>query len=441
MRHRSHALAFAPLFLLALAASPAAAKQVKLDARLGTGMVLAGARQTAYLKIGLQGVALPEARRTPVNVALVLDKSGSMAGERKMENAKEAAVRAVDALDRDDIVSIVAYDHTVQVLVPATKVRDRAAIRRAIFRLRPAGNTALFAGVSKGADELRKFLDRNRVNRVILLSDGLANVGPSSPGALGQLGASLAREGISVTTLGLGLGYNEDLMERLARLSDGNHMFVERADQLARIFEAEFGEVLSVVGQNARVRVVCAEGVRPVRVLGRDADITGQTVYTTFNQVYGGQEKFIIVEVELPAGAAGGSLPVASVSVEYSDMGLRQTARLQRNVTVGFSGSPRDVEAHRDRDVMISAVALVANERNRQAVVLRDAGDVKAARKTLLDNAAFLQQNASRYRSKSLESQREDNRKDADNLQGKRWKRQRKAMRRMQHKFDLQQGY
>src|SRR4029450_1790476 len=90
-----------------------------------------------------------------------------------------------------------------------------------------------------GAAAVRKFLDRQRVNRIILLSDGQANVGPSSPGDLGNLGASLIKEGISVTTLGLGLDYNEDLMTQLARRSDGNHYFIENSSDLARRFGYE----------------------------------------------------------------------------------------------------------------------------------------------------------------------------------------------------------
>ena len=105
----------------------------------------------------------------------------------------------------------------------------------------------MFSGVSKGASEVRKFLDSNRVSRVILLSDGLANLGPSTPSELGQLGHSLSKEGISVTTIGLGLGYNEDLMTQLAGMSDGNHAFVQNYSDLTKIFAAEFNTALTVV--------------------------------------------------------------------------------------------------------------------------------------------------------------------------------------------------
>src|SRR6185436_579493 len=139
-----------------------------------------GQKQTSYVRVGLTGIPINDTGRTPVNVAIVLDKSGSMAGE-KLRKAKEAAIVSIDRLGPNDIVSVIAYDQTVEVLVPATKVSDRLALHRAIERLSADGNTALFAGVSKGAAEVRKFLDPHRVNRIILLSDGQANIGPSSP--------------------------------------------------------------------------------------------------------------------------------------------------------------------------------------------------------------------------------------------------------------------
>ena len=254
--------------ILILTAPEVFARSVELTVAVCHPLIIASQKQTAYVKVGLTGVPVTEAReRAPVNVAIVLDRSGSMAGQ-KLEQAKEAAIQAIARLERNDIVSVVAYDDTIQVLMPATRARNKEEIFQAIRRLRPGNTTALFAGVSKGAAEIRKFLETNQVNRVVLLSDGLANVGPSSSAALASLGASLAKEGISVTTLGLGLDYNEDLMVALARASDGNHAFVENAVDLTRIFGFEFKDVLSAVARDVQITITCAPDVRPVRVLG-----------------------------------------------------------------------------------------------------------------------------------------------------------------------------
>jgi len=139
-----------------LAMTSAQAKQVELRAELGSPVIEAGRKQTTFLKIALTGFKLDnESDRTPANIAIVLDKSGSMAGE-KLESAKQAARMAVNLLNENDIISIISYDSTVNVLVPATKVSDKKAINRAIDRMRSNGKTALFAGVSKAR---RKFVN------------------------------------------------------------------------------------------------------------------------------------------------------------------------------------------------------------------------------------------------------------------------------------------
>jgi Ca-activated chloride channel family protein len=181
--------------LLLLAPLPAlAGPQLTLRAEVGTPVVLSGGSRTAYLKVGLTGFELPDSKaRAPVNLAIVLDRSSSMSGE-KIQRAKEAAIMVVDRLRDDDIVAVISYDSVVEVLVPATRASEREHIRNKIRALDARGMTALFAGVSKGAQELRKFLSGDHVNRVILLSDGQANVGPASPNELGHLGMTLAKE-------------------------------------------------------------------------------------------------------------------------------------------------------------------------------------------------------------------------------------------------------
>lgn len=421
------------------AATPAGGP-LTLETRMSTPLVLAGGPTTAYVKVALTGRPLEMAGRPPVNVALVIDKSGSMQGV-KIERARDAAIQAIAQLAPQDIVSIVTYDTTVTVLAPATRASDKAALFDAVRRIRPGGDTALFAGVTKGAAEVRKFLERGRVNRVILLSDGLANVGPSSPADLGGLGASLMREGISVTTFGLGLGYNEDLMVALARQSDGNHAFIEDAADLARFFELELGTAAAVVAQDVQLRLECGPGVRPVRVLGRPADIIGGRVTASMNQIYARQTQHLLLEVELAPGASGETRPVVQVEAIYGDVRSRVSASLAGETSVRFTGDRTAVERATDREVMVAAVEQIATERNALAVTLRDRGEVQQARDLLHQNAAFLDDNRARYNAPSLERLKNDNVSDAENLEGESWNRQRKTMRKKQLQMEMQQMY
>ncbi len=269
---------------------------------------------------------------------------------------------------------------------------------------------------------------------MILLSDGLANVGPSSPVELAELGASLAAEGIAVTTIGLGLDYNEQLMTRLAAASDGNHFFAEAAGDLERVYNIELGEVLSVIAQDVDVEVTFAEPVRPVRILGRRADLDGQKVSGRLNQLYSRQTKYFLVEVEIPAGRPRQQLEVADVRVYYSKMfrsggkSAETRERLASRVSVSFTDSVAEVEAARDPRVMASVARQIGAERNRYAMRLRDEGKVEECREALLANAAYLEKSAELYGNRWLELDAKRNLEDADNLEEEAWQRQRKQM-------------
>ena len=130
--------------------------KIGLNVAMDKPIMLAGSAQNGYLMVELDGFRMDSGcKRSPVNIAIVIDKSGSMGGE-KIAKAREAAIMAINRLDSNDIISIVTYDSNVNVLVPATKVSDKEAIFRAIRQIRADGSTALFGGVSKGAKEMRK---------------------------------------------------------------------------------------------------------------------------------------------------------------------------------------------------------------------------------------------------------------------------------------------
>jgi Ca-activated chloride channel homolog len=433
------------LFLTSLLALPAQARQIELSAELGTPVVEAGHVHRTFLKISLTGFELSGlTERTPANVSLVLDESGSMTGE-KLEKAKEAALLAVDLLNEDDILSIISYDSHVKVLVPATRVADKADIRRAIRAMKAGGQTALFAGVSKGAREIRKFIDKERVNRIILLSDGQANVGPSTVTELGELGMSLGKEGISVTTIGLGAGYNEDLMANLAGYSDGNHAFVEDPEDLVKIFNYEFGDVLSVVAQDLLIRIEFEDGIRPLRILGRNGEIIGREVTTRMNQLYSDQEKYILLEVEVPEGMANETRDLASVTVSYQNMANKQQEDVRDKVSVSYSSSSDDVARSRNREVVTTATKQVANEMSKQALKLRDEGRREEAQSLLNSSADFVRAQGAMLGGEEKEQLEEfsaEVESDADAITlDEEWDRTRKAIRAKQYRQDTQQNY
>lgn len=431
-------------FLSIPAADAGAGQPVKVRADLGQTVLPEGQGGSVYLRVGLEGIAPDnEGARIPANVMLVIDKSGSMKGDR-IDQAQEAALMAVERLGKQDVLGIVAYSDNAYVLAPAETLRDTDEMRGAIRGLEADGRTALYAGVSQGIREIRPFIDPYKVNRVILLSDGMANVGPSSPRELEALGREAAEAGVSVTTIGLGLGYNEDLMTRLALASDGNHAFVEKPGDLVTIFNEEFGDVLAAVGGDVEIIIDCPDGFEPVRVLGREAKVEGDKIRLKMNQIYGKQEKYVVVELKVDGARAKGSAEAARVEVNYTDLALKKRAVAESRAALRFSPSAEDVKASLNKDVMAAVTTQIATARNEEAVSLRDSGKTEEAKKLLRDNAAYLRENADQLppaAAAPLRNLSERNLKDAENLTGAEWDRTRKTMRAQQYKDKTQQRY
>jgi Ca-activated chloride channel family protein len=377
-------------------APSSAAVTVRVD--VDRTVLPADSTERAVVKIGLDGIRLQRSElRPPVNVALVIDRSGSMSGD-KIAHAREAALEAVAYFAPDDIVALVVYDNRIDTLVPAQRVGDGRRLRDAIRGIAARGGTALHGGVTRGAAEVRKNLeDRRFVNRVILLSDGLANVGPSSPEELGRLGTALMKEGIAVTTIGLGLGYNEDLMTRLAQRSDGNTYFVEHSGELSRIFAAELGDVLNVVARRVVVEIDFPAGVRPLAFVGRDGTIRGQRAELSLNQLYGGQEKFALIEVEVAPCAAGTEREIARARVSYEDPVRQSAVTIGAARAVQFSASRRAVVKSADHKVQADYAANVIAVAKDEAVALVDADRRDRAAAVIRERAAELRRTADVY--------------------------------------------
>jgi len=375
----------------------AATEKVKTRVEIDRGTLPADRVQTAIVKVTLDAPAPVQRNRRPaVNLCVVLDRSGSMSGA-KLAKAKEAAIEALRRLDQDDIFSVVVYDHNVQTVVQAQKARHVERIEALIRSIRSGGNTALFGGVSQGAAQVRRNLGEDYVHRIILLSDGIANTGPSSPEDLGRLGASLLKENISVTTVGVGMDYNEDLMTQLSERSDGNTYFVESSRDLPRIFAAELGDVLNVVARKVKVIIECPGEVKPLRIIGRDGRIRGKQVELGLNQLYGNQEKYVLVELELPPGKEGRKMEIARVNVTYEDPVTKRFETASARGVAGFSRDRQKVDRSTNvrvqKDVQLNYSA-IAQE---QAIDFADKGRTEAAAQELKKSALKLKAFGTRH--------------------------------------------
>ncbi len=341
------------------------------------------------VQIDLDGRRPDRGHRTPMNLAVVLDRSGSMGGA-KIEKARQAACVAVDQLSDDDSFSLVIFDNETEVLIAPERVggpRQRETLKDRIDGIRPRGGTAIYDGVKIGAQQLRRFLDRERVNRIVLLSDGLANVGPSRPADLARLGSDLRREGISVTTIGLGDDYNEDLMTALAESSSANYYYVRDAEKLPGIFAEELGAARSVIARGVTIRITVPDGVRIREIIGRpEIDCSDRTVEISLPEYFGGDKRRFLARV-VAEKEVSEPLEIAMVDLRYdSDSGKAEPQR--QSAKIGFT----DEEQKADDSLRAEVVREVAVINNRlakeRAVQLADEGRSKDAADVLRRQAA-----------------------------------------------------
>jgi len=227
-------------------------------------------------------------------------------------------------------------------------------------------------------------------------------VGPSTPEDLARLGAALIKENISVTTVGVGVDYNEDLMARLSQKSDGNTYFVESGYDLPAIFTAELGDVLNVVAKKVKVIITLEEDVTPVEIIGREGRINGNRITLSMNQLYGGQEKYALVEVKLPASTPGSNRKIARADVYYENPFTREQVQSSGVSHIKFSSNPATVAASTNIDVVREYQLNLNALAQEKAIELSDKGDKKKAVAELKKSAGKLKEMGAKYEDEIL---------------------------------------
>ncbi|MFC1593723.1 VWA domain-containing protein [Candidatus Omnitrophota bacterium] len=385
-------ISFLVITLAVLVVCNSAWARVKVYTDVDKPVVLAGDDSTIVVKVGLSGDDVPRPKkRLLFNIAVVLDKSGSMRSRRKIENAKQGAIEIVDRLTCDDIFSFIVYGTQPQVLIPAQRVTNKDALIDVIQSISADGSTALYDGVVFGAAEVRKHASEEHINRIVLLSDGLANVGPQSTDDLAELGMSLSDEGIIVSTIGVGLDYNEDLMTALAASGDGNAYFAANSDELPDIFTEEIGEAMTLLARDIAINVDCPDKVTPIRVLGRRGVITDTDMELTIGHLYGKNEKFALFEIQVPAMKAGKNITVARVNIKYSDPYSKNIVTDHQTLSIAYHKDQGFVERKQNKQIIKEAALNRAAEVKRRAIALSDKGDFLSASRLMKSNSSTLE--------------------------------------------------
>ncbi len=330
--------------------------------------------------------ATGERHRAPVNLAIVLDRSGSMSGA-KLDIAKQAVEEAIARLEADDRFSVVVYDDVVDVVIESTHASAEAR-RGAVERLRgieARGSTNLGEGWLRGCEQVAAHLAEQGVNRCLLLTDGLANKGITDAGELAAHAAALRTRGVSTTTFGVGNDFDERLLQELADAGGGHFYYIADAPQIRDAITSEVGETLEIVARDVALEVTARDEIRvepisPYQVSGRG----GRTV-VAIGDLGSEQTVEVVLRLTFPYGdlgrEAGAIVALTDRDGVFGPAGAGETEPARLSWTYADHAA-NDAQA-RDPEVDRAVARLFAARARQEAVRRNRAGDFVHARSAL----------------------------------------------------------
>jgi Ca-activated chloride channel homolog len=286
-------------------------------------------------------------RRAPLNVCLCIDRSGSMEGE-PMTYVKQACNYVVDMLEPNDILSIVVFEEQVDVLMPARRVLNKALVKDHINRLQVGNTTNLYDGMMAACLQIASVMPQapGYVSRVLLLTDGEPTAGLKDFASIMQQVTEQKQRGVSITSLGFGSEYNEELMAGIARRSGGNYYYIQRPDLLPEVFRRELETLMTIVAKNVRVRLQLSKWVNFRQVYGVQPSVSSpRVVEITVPDVERGTSRTVLAEFEFEKHPQG-VFRVAKVDVQYDDIVNNRPERVMSDLVFEFTPDKAQIAAN-----------------------------------------------------------------------------------------------
>lgn len=318
--------------------------------------------------------------RPPLNLALVLDKSGSMAGEGKMDYVRRAAHTLVNSLGPEDIITLVTYDSRVRTLIPAQKVRDRHRLHRIIEGIHPEGRTYLSGGLEEGFRHARKHRREGYLSRLILLSDGLANIGVTDFRELSRRAGSMYESGVAVSTFGMGYEFDENLLASMAMGGGGSYYYISRPGDILSALKREFNMASRTVASGVEIIIRPMEGCRFESVPGHGWRMEDGAAVIGLGDLSTGETRTLMARLTAPTGHLGNQA-IADIALRYRDPASGKTSRLENDAVV--LKVVDDKKVHRDSidyEVQEKKAVIENNALMNEAARKIDDGDRDAAR-------------------------------------------------------------
>ncbi len=277
------------------------------------------------LRVGVATKAISTLERKPAHLVFLVDVSGSMNGPDRIELAKESLRTMTRNLKEDDTVSLVTYAGSTRVVLEPTSAGNKDQIFAAIDDLRANGSTGMASGIDLAYQRAAKSLKPGHISRVIILSDGDANVGPHTHEELLKIISGRAKEGVTLSTIGFGSGnYRDSLMEQLADRGNGNNYYIDSRDQAKRVFETQLTQMLEVVAKDVKLQVEFDPAmVARYRLVGyenrniKDEDFRQDKVDA--GEIGAGHQVTALYEVELSAKGKQAQAPIGAIRIRHKE--------------------------------------------------------------------------------------------------------------------------
>ncbi|MBI4955947.1 MAG: VWA domain-containing protein [Myxococcales bacterium] len=364
-----------------VAAQAPAPHLVALEVAPVDRFVEAGKPAALEVRVRLAVEPITGAKRTPANLALVVDTSGSMEGQA-IADARAACLTMVETLVDGDRVAIVTFGSTAEVLVPSTVLdaTSRAAVRDRIAAMQARGTTNMAAGLEAALAEVRSHAEEPRIHRMVVVSDGVPNDSSRLAGLAQEAGAT----GVGITTLGLGLDYDETLLASIAKASGGKFHFVRESAEVATLLEKEVLRMQRTVGRGVVLELVAGPGVRISEVVGYALEPAPGGVRVALGDVSEEETRDVIVKVGLPARSAGSHVEVLDAALRYDDAVVGGGA-VEEHAFLGVHATADKAELGAGHDAAVELGAARASVASLvlYAIASARAGDLAHARATL----------------------------------------------------------
>ncbi len=358
---------------------------MKASYTLSRPVLPVGTSSKVDLLVTFQAEAPAAATRRSLNLSLVIDRSGSMAGV-PLQHALQASRQLVERMRPEDWLSIVTYDDSVATVLAPTRVTDKGAIGSVLSKVRAGGCTNLSGGWLKGVEHVGANKAQERINRVLLLTDGQANAGITDPKALIATAREKSAAGTITTTLGFGSNFNEDLLIGMANAGEGHFYYIQSPEDAEGVFNIEMEGLGSLVAQNLEVTLKPASTVKVASVLNRYRfEARGQEVAVGLGDVYATEPRQLAAELSVEAGGATGPVTLATLVFRAQvvvDGAIRELSG-EVPIVANLASASESAAVSADKNVLAQTNRLRIARVKDQAVELADKGDLTTASQRL----------------------------------------------------------